>query len=640
MTDKKVNLIISLKDGVSSGLQKMRENTNAVGESFKKLGQIAATYLTFRAAIGGIKAVIKAYSDAESVQNRLSSTFRALGEQGTAAVAKWGAFATSVQRSTTLGDEQVMSLVTMAKTMGVANNEIANTTKGAIALSKAFGIDLGTSMKLTVLAGEGQYEMLARYIPALKTATTDTQKMAIVNQAMAVGWKVAGEELSTVKGAWASLKESFGDALEEIGKSFFGDGGLVAGLKAAKEKINELIEGGTIKKWADQAKEAFDAIVDTIKLIADPKTREVAIGNVTALLKAAFLESAIHAGKYLISVAPTIGHDIGQAAKAAMKELFVNSKGDAAAHAVQKEIGNEAYMNLSGAERKAAIEKKYRENLKAEGAANADEWASGFVRTGAATAAIKTQIADKKAADQKAALGARESYEDFLKRVNNPTKDAGVEALKAQNAANQNVTSAVEDGANTTKTALLEVKKAIVDGTETFKLSGDKSTANSGTPPPKVTPPPTPPPPPPPTPTSKPPPKPPPTPTDGIPQIRSQGGVPQNSGAGGTYFNLSGTKEQQLKWAKRELGAIQNPSLKVSGIRAGFSKNMDDFGEHTKKTKIAHLEELIRYITTGNKNVQSAWTGEKSPLAELSKKTDEQTEYLKTISERVGGVKG
>ena len=263
MASKKVNLKISLKDNVSSGLKKIGGGLKTLGSGFKKLGIAGVAATT--AIIGGLVAVTKAYAEQESVNNKLKATFDAAGESGAKAVAQWGAWATEIQRTTTLGDEEIMSLVTLGKTMGVTNDKLAEATKGAIGLSKAFGIDMTSSMKMVALAQQGEFEMLQRYIPELRKATTEAEKQEIVTRAMANGFKVAEAELDTVAGAFKALKGVVGDAMQEAGKAVAGNGSITSGLEKLKEIIIELTEDGTIARWAEDASTAFNAVKKVIE---------------------------------------------------------------------------------------------------------------------------------------------------------------------------------------------------------------------------------------------------------------------------------------------------------------------------------------------------------------------------------------
>jgi hypothetical protein len=315
MADKKVNLIISLKDGVSSGLQGIRNGISNTISAFKKIAISGVGATT--AIVGGLTALAKAYAEQESAQNKLKATFDALGESGSYAITRWGAFATSLQKITTVDDEITLGLVSLAKTMGISNDRIEDSIKGAIGLSKAFGLDLQSSMKMVALAGEGQFEMLGRYIPAIRTATTDAQKMAIVNQAMATGFRIAQEETTTISGAFTSLKNAIGDAMQAAGEAIFGKGGLASGIAKVKDKIVEMTEDGTIAKWAEKAKEGLQAVSDTIKIIlGGGEGSQKVMEKVSDVVKASFLDAAQGFINLVIKAAPVIGGLIGDAFKA------------------------------------------------------------------------------------------------------------------------------------------------------------------------------------------------------------------------------------------------------------------------------------------------------------------------------------
>jgi len=255
MADKKVNLIISLKDGVSAGLGRIKSGVEMVGSAFKKLA-IASVAMT-TTIIAGFAGLAKAWAGQEAANARLSASFQAVGEDGAEALKRFSAFASEIQKITTVGDEATMSLVALGRTMGIATENIEEATKGAIGLSKAFGIDLNTAMKMTALAYQGEYEMLGRYIPALRTATSEAEKAAIVQEAMANGFSIAQAEMGTISGQFSALKNTIGDAMEAAGEAIFGDGGLTGALSRLREMITGMIEDGTIAKWAAQAKEAL-----------------------------------------------------------------------------------------------------------------------------------------------------------------------------------------------------------------------------------------------------------------------------------------------------------------------------------------------------------------------------------------------
>lgn len=321
MSKKVVTLTIKLKNGVSSVLSNIGLGLKKTNLGFKKLAIAGVAATT--AIIGGLVGLAKAYSEQETVNKKMKDTFDAAGESGAKAVIVWGAFATSIQRVTALGDEEVMNLITLAKTMGIANSEIENATRGAIGLSKAFGIDLNSSMKMVALATQGEYTMLQRYIPALRAVSTDAEKAAIVQTAMARGFKVASGELDTIAGAWLALKGVIGDAMQEVGRVLFGDGGLVSGLASVKQKIIDLTEGGVITKWAEQAKLGLDAVVATIRVISagGGDARGRVVKSLTNVIKASFIDGATRAVQVMSKYIPMIGTALGESAMNALKNI-------------------------------------------------------------------------------------------------------------------------------------------------------------------------------------------------------------------------------------------------------------------------------------------------------------------------------
>ena len=255
MATKVVTLAIKLKDGVSSTAKGIGKSMKAMGVSFQAVAKVGIA--GFAALTAGIVALGKAFAEQESVNSRLRASFNAAGEDGDKALAKWSEWATQIQRVTTLGDEEIMNLVSLGKNMGIANDKMAGATRGAIGLSKAFGIDMTSSMKMVALAIEGDYNMLQRYIPALKGANSEAEKAAIVNEAMANGFKLAEAELETLSGQWKSLKGVIGDAMQEAGGAV-GEGGFADSLKQVKESIINLSESGALKDLADAGSGLFD----------------------------------------------------------------------------------------------------------------------------------------------------------------------------------------------------------------------------------------------------------------------------------------------------------------------------------------------------------------------------------------------
>lgn len=185
------------------------------------------------------------------------------------------AFASAIQSSTVIDDEQVLALQSLGMNMGILDDNINEATKQAIGLSEAFGIDLNSAMKMVAQANEGQYTMLSRYIPALRTATTDSQKLAIMQEAAAKGFEMAGEKANTLTGQLAVNKNLMGDLQEELGKTI---------LQLTEPFVGALNE---VTKWFLSLDDGTKEFITTVGVVAGVSvTSAVAITGIATAIKA------------------------------------------------------------------------------------------------------------------------------------------------------------------------------------------------------------------------------------------------------------------------------------------------------------------------------------------------------------------
>ncbi len=198
-----------------------------VGSKFDKAGFDKARAAINKVAIAGIAmggalvaAGLKAAQVAgkqEAAELKLATALQTAKNATGVSLDTLKAYASQLQSVTTVGDETSLQLMQLGLTMGISADEIQGATKDTIALSKSLGIDLKASMKMIALAREGDYNMLQRYIPALKTATSQAEKEAIVNATLANGFKLAQSERETYLGQVEALGNQWGDFIEKVG---------------------------------------------------------------------------------------------------------------------------------------------------------------------------------------------------------------------------------------------------------------------------------------------------------------------------------------------------------------------------------------------------------------------------------------
>lgn len=233
-----------------TNMRKASQTLSKVGKDMKSIGKNVSMYAT--APIMGMAAVsVAAFDKQAQAEQKLATQIRANGKDVESTLESYKRFATELQSITIVGDETTLGLIQMAETMGSSN--VMEATKGAIGLSKALGVDLQSAIKMVTLAEKGEYTMLNRYVPALRLATTESEKAAIVQKLYADGMKIAAAEAKTGLGPLKQLQNTIGDISEEFG-------GIIA------EAIQPAVEW--LKKMAAQFQGLSDKGKRTIAIVA------------------------------------------------------------------------------------------------------------------------------------------------------------------------------------------------------------------------------------------------------------------------------------------------------------------------------------------------------------------------------------
>jgi len=202
---------------------------------------ISTGYMALMQVIGKVKGKIDEMINLSGIQEKseklLQVSLANTGDATQATFEKFKNLAASYQEVTTIGDETTIGVMKLGLNMGVMAEDLEEATKGAIGLSKSLDLDLKTAMKMHTLAMDKDYTMLQRYLPSLKTAKDEAEKMAIVKRAEANGWKLATSEVDTGYGALEQYNNLAGDVKEKIGNL----------ITIALLPFLEILSTGTIK---------------------------------------------------------------------------------------------------------------------------------------------------------------------------------------------------------------------------------------------------------------------------------------------------------------------------------------------------------------------------------------------------------
>lgn len=207
-----------------------------------KLGKAMLAAFTGAALIAGIRKIIGFLGEAseaaaiqESAVVRLNAALETTGQYTNEVSEDIQDFASEMQGLTVVGDETTLGLIQTALNMGLTAEKSKEAAQQAIALSRAYGIDLNTAMIGVVNTQQGQTSSLTRYIPSLKAAADETERLAILNDEAAKAWSIATAEVNSASGAQEQLQNALGDTSELIGQMVNDD------LTPFRQKLLEIV---------------------------------------------------------------------------------------------------------------------------------------------------------------------------------------------------------------------------------------------------------------------------------------------------------------------------------------------------------------------------------------------------------------
>lgn len=258
---------------------------------------IAAIGMAVKRIISTIKEWVNLAKVQELAEINLAAALKASGEYTDALNMKYQAFASSIQNVTKYGDEQVLTLMALMKNLGVTTDKVEEATKMAIGLATATGRGVDSMAMYVALAQQGEFTMLRRYIPALRSTTDATEQMKIITEFAARGFKVAQEQTASfaiglvqLTNLWSDLKEKLGDFIIK------------------NELVLDLMR--KTKEYLIKANEQLSEWYKNNQALINQKTHEIiealatAVRNVTAAMRA--LYSMRHVFKEIFFVIPGI----------------------------------------------------------------------------------------------------------------------------------------------------------------------------------------------------------------------------------------------------------------------------------------------------------------------------------------------
>jgi hypothetical protein len=207
-----------LKRGLRKSMTMVTAKVKAISRSI--LGSIKKLMLAITAVVAATTILsIRAWGKQEEAVEGLRAALAASGQEVDKNLERLKKEAAAIQKITRVGDEQTLELMQMAAAMGVTADQLDDVAKAAIGFAANMGQEVKPEMvRYIALAKQGEFTMLQRYVPAIRKATTQQQKMAELQRFVNEGWEKEQALAKTQRGYLLQLRNALGDVLEQFGR--------------------------------------------------------------------------------------------------------------------------------------------------------------------------------------------------------------------------------------------------------------------------------------------------------------------------------------------------------------------------------------------------------------------------------------
>lgn len=442
MSNREISIILRAKNAMAAGLKSAGRSLQAFGQSALRIGKFfAKAFLgAAAAAVAFATKAIAAYAVQEAAERSLTAAINAHGQAGEAILPALKKIAAAIQNETGASDEATLAGMATMRMLGVQTSKLGEAAKAVIAL-KGLGLEEAAAQKAVAMAMQGNYEMLNRYVPALRSATSETEKAQIVNDLFARGYDQQAAVLDTVSGQWGLLKGRVGDLWEEVGKAIVQNDTLMLGLKRVGEAVKEFgnrvaewVEGGGVVRLIATFKLFYADVSHTFKLVSNSAhIAFAAIGDGADTVVTYMIEKFRYAGDYIAAIWKKVKSPFStfEAPKAAAGEGIITKR------------------TVAALKQRAKIHEEYANRVEEIAKEQADAQIKHEDRV--AEAKKKAAEADKKLA---------EATTKVVKEETEKQKRAKLKLLKDELAELQKQKKAIEDIAKARVQALIDQRRA------------------------------------------------------------------------------------------------------------------------------------------------------------------------------------
>lgn len=274
MAKEEATLLIKIKESGSAALGNIKDGLVSIAKVAAAAGA---------AIIGAVGVSIGKFKEQEEAVNRLNQAMVNNGDFTSAASKDLQKFASDLQSVSTFGDETIISMLSLAKSFGVSNEEAKKMIEASANLAAGTGMSLESAVKNLGKTFAGLTGELGESIPALRNLTAEELKSGAAIDLVASKFKGAAAAQAQGLGSLDQMSNAIGDVAETVGKAFAPFVGLAAKqLTIFAQKTQE--SGGFLSTLGSVAK----FVAQTMSVL---KNSIMGVGEVIGTGLAAAVES-------------------------------------------------------------------------------------------------------------------------------------------------------------------------------------------------------------------------------------------------------------------------------------------------------------------------------------------------------------
>lgn len=444
MARRKIDVTIGAKDNASAVFKKVGASTVALGVA---LGNLAGKMIS--GVFSWLKAGVADALENEQANYLLAQALKRAGDASGEFTKSLGDQINALQGVTGASNTYLTQMATQLSTLGVQNNELGSTIRLLHALEGA-NISGESAMRAVTRAMQGDYSALSRYIPALRTATTEVEKWDIINQTAERGLQTQIDNLSTLTGAWKALKTHLGSVKDDIWEVISRGLGLGEMFGNLADAIDTFRNSEGFKKFLEQLERGATLVKGMTTALAGG---DIKIG-----------ESFKFIGEYLLAVFKDGANLIGEAIATAIgKQWWASSSNTQKMEKLQ--------AKLAAAQERAQLEPRHAPV--AAGPMSVHRMGSGLVDSRQEVARLQSEIT---ALERKMAAGGTnvaavlDKYDSLIATVKEVAETAVTPTASRVRKADEAVAKLRQDSVQREKEALDRELAAARDAAERDRL--------------------------------------------------------------------------------------------------------------------------------------------------------------------------